>query len=155
MPDYIYEKSNRSHPGITVMQNGDRNAFPIATFIDNLNGINNMLNGESEFYTLVTTGVTNREQLNSLITVTKNFLDQTELLINLKNLGEKVHVPDFEYFTAEFDRIMRTTKSNSTGRISNAQELYKSVSSVLQDCVEKNTERGVKRGLISKNFNKA
>ena len=83
------------------MQNGDRNAFPIATFIDNLNGINNMLNGESEFYTLVTTGVTNREQLNSLITVTKNFLDQTELLINLKNLGEKVHVPDFEYFTAE------------------------------------------------------
>ncbi len=153
MSDYIVEKSNKNHPGVTILKNGDKTALPIGMFVDNLNGIVALLHGESDFHTLVSTGMTNPDQYNEFIKTSKKFLDQCDsgLLLSLKNIGDKVYVPDFTFFSNEYDKIMKSTDPNTSLRMGRAKTLYESFSSVLSVCIDKNNENGLKRGFVVTN----
>lgn len=138
---YLLEKSNSHHPGICILQDGKsvREIMPIVTFVESCNRAGDLLDTSLPFLSFIATAFKSKEAFNKyLITVSRLNEQFGDFILQMKQKGLPVSIPDAEYWNEEFDRITKAVDSGAIDKVQGSQELANSFGKTMLECIDEN-----------------
>ncbi len=144
---YTIEKSNATHPGIVIMQDGKsvQEVMPIIDFIDNCNLAGNLLDIDKKFLSFITLGFVSRDEFNNYLdTVAKLNVQFGDFFLKLKGKGLPIAIPDGDFWTARYNEITTKIDKGEVDRVVGAKRLAEEFEKTMSLCINTNKKTAEK-----------
>ena len=133
------ERANERHYGIVVLQD-TATPYPLGDFVEECNASMDLLDSNSEFYTIMSKGMQSSEELNGLAILSKTYVQQCkQWAVQIKNSGKPIYFLDQEFFKQELEKIKQLPPNGQAQRKS-CRALYEAFSRTVNNCVSWNRQ---------------
>lgn len=139
---YIFERSNEKHQGILYMKDGNAvkdSIISLVDFIKNCNDAGDLIDPNYPFLSFISKSFSKKEDLNNFLSTIKVFNAQlSDPVVQMKQRGALVQVPDAEYWNRKFDAVSRKVEERKMSQLDGSKLLASEFYETVKTCIKAN-----------------